>query len=101
MRPLRENRGGQRLCCAGCARSPNATQWLTSVKQTMNVKHYLPHLAGAIVGSVAGWYAAGEFVARVAITDAMRIAASGVLLLLAAAIGFQIARRLGAGRGQP
>lgn len=36
-----------------------------------NLKHYLPHIAGAIVGSVAGWLAAGEFVARVAITDAI------------------------------
>ena len=66
-----------------------------------NLKHYLPHIAGAIVGSVAGWLAAGEFVARVVITDAMRIAASGVLLLLAGLVGFQIARRLGAGRGRP
>ena len=46
------------------------------------MKRYLPHVAGLIVGSAAGWYAAGEFVQRVAITDAMRIAASGVLLLL-------------------
>ena len=65
------------------------------------MKRYLPHVAGLIVGSAAGWYAAGEFVQRVAITDAMRIAASGVLLLLAGLVGFQIARRLGAGRGQP
>ena len=62
---------------------------------------HAPYLIAAIIGGAAGWIAAGEFVARVAITDAMRIAASGVLLLLAAAIGFQIARRLGAGRGQP
>jgi len=65
------------------------------------MKRYLPHVAGLIVGSAAGWYAAGEFVQRVAITDAMRIAASGVLLLLAGLVGFQIARRLGAGRGRP
>ena len=65
------------------------------------MKHYLPHVAGLVVGSLAGWYAAGEFVQRVAITDAMRIAASGVLLLLAGLVGFQIARRVGAGRGQP
>lgn len=65
------------------------------------MKRYLPHVAGLIVGSAAGWYAAGEFVQRVAITDAMRIAASGVLLLLAGLVGFQIARRVGAGRGQP
>ena len=65
------------------------------------MKRYLPHVAGLIVGSAAGWYAAGEFVQRVAITDAMRIAASGVLLLLAGLVGFQIAWRVGAGRGQP
>lgn len=65
------------------------------------MRHYLPHLAGAIVGSLAGWYAAAEFVQRVAITDAMRIAASGVLLLLAGIVGFQIARRLAAGRERP
>ena len=65
------------------------------------MKRYLPHVAGLIVGSAAGWYAAAEFVQRVAVTDAMRIAASGVLLLLAGLVGFQIARRLGAGRGQP
>ena len=64
------------------------------------MKRYLPHVAGLIVGSAAGWYAAGEFVQRVAITDAMRIAASGVLLLLAGLVGFQIARRVGAGKGQ-
>ncbi len=62
---------------------------------------HAPYLIAAIIGGAAGWIAAGEFVARVAITDTIRIAASGVLLLLAAAIGFQIARRLGAGRGQP
>ena len=65
------------------------------------MKRYLPHVAGLIVGSAAGWYAAAEFVQRVAVTDTMRIAASGVLLLLAGLVGFQIARRLGAGRGQP
>ena len=65
-----------------------------------NLKHYLPHIAGLIVGSLAGWYAAAEFVQRVVITDAMRIAASGVLLLLAGLVGFQIARRVGAGKGQ-
>jgi len=65
------------------------------------MKRYLPHVAGLIVGSAAGWYAAAEFVQRVAVTDTMRIAASGVLLLLAGLVGFQIARRLGAGRGRP
>ncbi len=65
------------------------------------MKRYIPHLAGAIVGSLAGWYAAAEFVQRVAITDAMRIAAAGGLLLMAGVVGFQIARRLSAGRGQP
>ena len=65
------------------------------------MKRYLPHVAGLIVGSAAGWYAAAEFVQRVAVTDTMRIAASGVLLLLAGLVGFQIARRVGAGRGQP
>ena len=62
---------------------------------------HAPYLIAAIIGGAAGWLAAGEFVARVAITDAMRIAASGVLLLLAGLVGFQIARRVGAGRGQP
>lgn len=62
---------------------------------------HAPYLIAAIIGGAAGWIAAGEFVARVAITDAMRIAASGVLLLLAGLVGFQIARRVGAGRGQP
>ena len=65
------------------------------------MKHYLPHVAGLVVGSLAGWYAAAEFVQRVAITDTIRIAASGILLLLAGLVGFQIARRVGAGRGQP
>jgi uncharacterized membrane protein YfcA len=65
------------------------------------MKRYLPHVAGLIVGSAAGWYAAAEFVQRVAVTDTMRIAASGVLLLLAGLVGFQIARRVGAGRGRP
>ena len=60
---------------------------------------HAPYLIAAIIGGAAGWLAAGEFVARVAITDAMRIAASGVLLLLAGLVGFQIARRVGAGRG--
>ena len=64
------------------------------------MKRYLPHVAGLIVGSAAGWYAAAEFVQRVAVTDTMRIAASGVLLLLAGLVGFQIARRVGAGKGQ-
>lgn len=65
------------------------------------MKRYIPHLAGAIVGSLAGWYAAGEFVARVGMSDTVRIAASGGLLLLAGIVGFQIARRVGAGKGQP
>ena len=46
------------------------------------MKRYLPHVAGLIVGSLAGWYAAAEFAARVPISDTIRIAASGVLLLL-------------------
>ncbi len=62
---------------------------------------HAPYLIAAIIGGAAGWIAAGQFVARVGMSDTVRIAASGVLLLLAAAIGFQIARRLGAGRGQP
>lgn len=33
------------------------------------MKRYLPHVAGLIVGSAAGWYAAGEFVQRVAIVS--------------------------------
>ncbi len=65
------------------------------------MKRYIPHIAGLIVGSLAGWYAAAEFVQRVAITDTIRIAASGILLLLAGLVGFQIARRVGAGRGRP
>ena len=40
------------------------------------------YLTVAFAAGAAGWLAAGEFVQRVAITDAMRIAASGVLLLL-------------------
>ena len=65
------------------------------------MRRYIPHVAGLAVGSLAGWLAAGEFVQRVAITDAMRIAASGVLLLLAGVVGAEIARRVGAGRGRP
>ena len=63
-----------------------------------NLKHYLPHIAGAIVGSAAGWYAAGEFVQRVAITDAMRIAASGGLFLMAATVFGYTVRQVAAGR---
>ena len=62
---------------------------------------HAPYLAAAIIGGAAGWIAAGQFVARVGMSDAVRIAASGVLLLLAGLVGFQIARRVGAGRGQP
>jgi len=59
------------------------------------------YLTVAFAAGAAGWLAAGEFVARVAITDAMRIAASGGLLLMAGFVLVQIARRVGAGRGQP
>lgn len=62
------------------------------------MRHYLPHIAGAIVGSVAGWLAAGEFVARVAITDAMRIAATGGLFLMAATVFGYTVRQVAAGR---
>ncbi len=60
---------------------------------------HAPYLIAAIIGGAAGWIAAGEFGARVAITDTIRIAASGGLLLLSGLVGFQIARRVGAGRG--
>ena len=62
------------------------------------MKHYLPHVAGLVVGSVAGWYAAAEFVQRVAITDAMRIAAAGGLLLMAATVFGYTVRQVAAGR---
>ena len=67
----------------------------------MNVKHYLPHLAGAIVGSVAGWYAAGEFVARVGMSDATRIVATGGLFLMAATVFGYTVRQVAAGRWRP
>ena len=62
---------------------------------------HAPYLIAAIIGGAAGWIAAGQFAAHGGMSDAVRIAASGVLLLLAGLVGFQIARRLGAGRGQP
>ncbi len=61
----------------------------------------IPHLAGAIVGSLAGWYAAAEFVQRVAITDAMRIVATGGLFLMAAVVFVYTLRQVGAGRWRP
>ena len=63
-----------------------------------NLKHYLPHIAGLVVGSLAGWYAAAEFVQRVAITDAMRIAAAGGLFLMAATVFGYTVRQVAAGR---
>ena len=62
------------------------------------MKHYLPHLAGLVVGSLAGWYAAAEFVQRVAITDAMRIVATGGLFLMAATVFGYTVRQVAAGR---
>ena len=62
---------------------------------------HAPYLIAAIIGGAAGWLAAGAFVARVGAGDTVRIAAAGGLLLMAGVVGFQIARRVGAGRGQP
>jgi len=62
---------------------------------------HAPYLAAAIIGGAAGWLAAGQFVARVGMSDATRIVATGGLILMAGVVGFQIARRVGAGRGQP
>lgn len=62
---------------------------------------HAPYLIAAIIGGAAGWIAAGQFAAHVGMSDATRITASGGLLLMAGFVGFQIARRMGAGRGRP
>ena len=59
------------------------------------------YLTVAFAAGAAGWWAAGAFVARVGMSDTVRIAAAGGLLLMAGVVGFQIARRVGAGRGRP
>ena len=59
------------------------------------------YLTVAFAAGAAGWLAAGAFVARVGMSDTVRIAAAGGLILMAGVVGFQIARRVGAGRGQP
>ena len=59
------------------------------------------YLVAAIAAGAAGWLAAGAFVARVGMSDTVRIAASGGLLLMAVVVLIQIARRVGAGREQP
>jgi len=58
------------------------------------------YLTVAFAAGAAGWWAAGAFVARIGMSDAVRIAASGGLLFIAGVVGFQIARRVGAGKGQ-
>lgn len=59
------------------------------------------YLTVAFAAGAAGWWAAGAFVARVGMSDTVRIAASGGLLLMAGFVLVQIARRVGAGKGQP
>ena len=56
------------------------------------------YLTVAFEAGAAGWLAAGEFVQRVAITDAMRIAASGGLFLMAATVFGYTVRQVAAGR---
>ena len=59
---------------------------------------HAPYLIAAIIGGAAGWIAAGQFVARVGMSDAVRIVASGGLFLMAATVFGYTVRQVAAGR---
>ena len=59
---------------------------------------HAPYLIAAIIGGAAGWIAAGQFVARVGMSDAVRIAAAGGLFLMAATVFGYTVRQVAAGR---
>lgn len=62
---------------------------------------HAPYLIAAIIGGAAGWIAAGQFVARVGMSDAVRIAAIGGLFLMAAVALAYTLRQVAAGRWRP
>lgn len=62
---------------------------------------HAPYLAAAIIGGAAGWLAAGAFVARVGMSDATRIVATGGLFLMAATVFGYTVRQVAAGRWRP
>ncbi len=62
---------------------------------------HAPYLAAAIIGGVAGWLAAGQFVAHVGMSDATRIVATGGLFLMAATVFGYTVRQVAAGRWRP
>ncbi len=62
---------------------------------------HAPYLIAAIIGGAAGWIAAGQFVARVGMSDAVRIAAIGGLFLMAAVALAYTVRQVAAGRWRP
>lgn len=59
------------------------------------------YLVAAIAAGAAGWLAAGAFVARVGMSDAVRIAATGGLFLMAAVALAYTLRQVAAGRWRP
>ncbi len=59
------------------------------------------YLIVAFAAGAAGWIAAGQFVARVGMSDATRIVATGGLFLMAAVVFVYTLRQVGAGRWRP
>ncbi len=62
---------------------------------------HAPYLIAAIIGGAAGWIAAGLFVARVGMSDTVRIVAIGGLFLMAATVFGYTVRQVAAGRWRP
>ena len=62
---------------------------------------HAPYLIAAIIGGAAGWIAAGQFAAHVGMSDAVRIAATGGLFLMAAVALAYTLRQVAAGRWRP
>ena len=62
---------------------------------------HAPYLIAAIIGGAAGWIAAGQFAAHVGMSDAVRIAATGGLFLMAATVFGYTVRQVAAGRWRP
>lgn len=62
---------------------------------------HAPYLAAAIIGGAAGWIAAGQFAARVGMSDATRIVAIGGLFVMAAVVFGYTVRQVAAGRWRP
>jgi hypothetical protein len=59
------------------------------------------YLTVAFAAGAAGWWAAGAFVARVGMSDAVRIVATGGLFLMAATVFGYTVRQVAAGRWRP